>query len=291
MTTKIKINIQKRGDRIASIESLQDSDNSVTNARTFANYRCILNKVNRYFGWEPDKVYYDRLNDRKEEVAECCLKQWKIGNINHLQSIMRILSSLMTRTGFGDRHAMRSYSRSLHRIMTVPTRPAKSDVPDWTVIQPKLAAVRDVTTIGGRVAAIFSYGYVLRVGELFDTKLVDDGEGFHNYLDLDGCVWHIVNQKNGKPKSFDVNPDLCKFLKDGNLGTWLLGKNNGQKYSRASHLLKNHRWKFPSNNDLRKSYETWNIHDSGRTPEEVSAWSTILGHRDNTVDDFYDQKN
>lgn len=288
MSAKIKLNIQKRGDRIASLESIQSSDNYIANKRTFANYRSILNKVNLHFGWEPDKVYYDRLNDKKEEIADFCQQQWKISNIAHLTSIMRIISSLMTRTGFGDKHAMRSYSRSLNRILTVPALPVKSNAPIWTEIQPKLAAAADRYTVVGKIAAIFSYGYVLRVGEIFNTR-IDKRDGYYNYLDLDECVWHVINQKNGKPKTFDVEGRLCKFLKGGNLGVWLLGKANGEQYAPASHILKSHKWKFPSNNDLRKSYETWNINDSGRAPQEIEYWNMVLGHSSNVAHDYYDQ--
>ncbi len=109
-------------------------------------------------------------------------------------------------------------------------------------------------------------------------------DGVHNFLDLDNNVWTVRIQKNGTIKKFNVNPALCKSLPRG---SWLLRKKDGEPFSKSARSLKYHKWSLESNNIMRKSYETWNAHKSGRSPEEKLKWNIILGHTKTTADDYY----
>ena len=269
------------------IQDIQSGENAISNLGTYRNYVSILNAVNKHFKWDYDVVHYDKMNEHAEDIAKFIYSHYKISNTDHYTTKMATLSSWMTRTGYGKDHKLATMVQNSGKFLSVMDKSNQSTIESWEVLQPKLQALGKHSTICGIIARIFSYGYVLRVGEMFNTR-IDKLTPEDNYLDLDKCIWHIGHQKNGKAKQFDVDKSLCDSLKYLQGRTWLLSMPNGSKYSRSASRLTYHHWPLPSNSDLRKSYETWNKHQSGRTSEQVDHWSYILGHSRRTVSAYYD---
>lgn len=278
-------------DRQINIMELQST---FPKQSTFENYRTILNSVNKNFGWETNVIYYDRMNNMAREIADYIYSNYKITNTAHYKQKMSALSSLMTRSKFGEDHLLKTMVCNANELLSVANNKIQQDIESWETLQPKLAELGKERSIRGIIAKIFSYGYVLRVGEIFETRIDADND-IDNYLDLDNGKWYIRKQKNGTQKTFSVDKELCDYLntncKQRCFGAvWLLSKANGTKYLKGCHRLPYHDWNLPCNSDIRKSYETWNRHESGRTEEEKLKWHEILGHTIGTVQTFYDQK-
>lgn len=285
-------------DRQMTIQELQKGADAVPNDRTLKNYVSTLNCVNKHYGWESDIIYFDRMNEKAKEISEFIYQKYKISNTAQFRQKMSALSSLMTRTKFqpDGKHIISMMVNNAGKFLSVADTTLESEIEDWETLRPKLVELGKQNTICGLIARIFSYGYVLRVGEIFETRVdADAANGTDNYLDLDGCMWYIRKKKNGIEKTFNVDPELCQSLKDNCSrrslpAIWLLSKNNGNKYGPASQRLPYHGWSLASNADIRKSYETWNRHNSGRTENEKTKWHTILGHNKSTVKEYYDTK-
>ncbi len=270
-------------DRSMTLEDLQHSDAAITTDVTLRNYRTILNKINDHYGWDQDVIYYDRLEEHSKELPDVMKEIWNVTSIAMLKQKLSGISSLMTRTRFGSKHKVKAVIRTADRLQNIQVQRALQPVPDWeTVVLPKLKEASVNNDVCGIIARIFSYGYVLRVGEIFTTRLIDDG--ISNFLDLDNHKWIVRNQKNRKVKEFEVDADLCKSIPRG---MWLLRKSDGQPYSRCCRNLGYHDWSLPSNNTIRKSYETWNFNKSKRDEEERNAWHNILGHCPEVAEDYY----
>ena len=271
-------------DKQITLSELQNSDSAIIRDECLRNYRCILNAINKHYGWDQDVVYYDRLNDHAQELPEICKKLWSMTSIAALKQKLSGISSLMTRSGFGRDHGIRKLIRTADRLQYVEVKNAGKDIPDWeTDLLPKLRELAQQENACGIIARVFSYGYALRVGEIFSTRLIDDG--ISNFLDLDAGKWLVRNQKNGTIKEFDVDPELCSRI---SRGTWLIRKSDGQPYCKSARTLKYHGWTLPDNHTIRKSYETWNINSSGRDKETSALWHKVLGHSKEVAEDYYD---
>lgn len=273
---------------------LQKGSYGYTKEKTFNNYRSILNAVNKHFGWESNIIYYDRMDNKAQEIADFIYERYKISNTAQYKQKLSSLSSLMTRTQFGKDHKIKMMVVNANVMLSVADQKIVNHIDDWELLQPKLEQLGKEESIRGILARIFSYGYVLRVGEIFKTR-IDINNDVDNYLDLNNCKWYIREQKNGTEKTFSVPAELCDSIKKRPRkadAVWLLSKVNGKKYSTGAQRLtyRNHNWPLPNNNALRKSYETWNRNRSGRSDEEIEHWHYILGHNRQTIDVHYDLK-
>lgn len=272
-------------DRQVKMVDLRDS---FKNERTYNNYRAVLAVVNSHYSWTLDVVFYDRMDNRAKEIAELLHTKYRITSTDHFRQKVSIISSLMTRTGFGKDHRIAVLTQNAGSMLSVAKVNKDSLVEEWESLQPKLVELGKESSVVGIIARIFSYGYVLRVGEIFTTRIKEDN-GKDNYLDLENCIWYVRNQKNGLAKTFKVHQELCDSLK-GLTSEWLLCKADGSKFSPSCQRLPYHGWKLASNTDIRKSYETWNCANKDRSESEKEKWHEILGHSRNTVKAYYDTK-
>jgi hypothetical protein len=275
-------------DRQMNALELQQSGDGFPKESTFRNYLTILNAVNKHYDWDQNIIYYDRLNDNAQEIANFCFAKWQIANTAQFKQKMSALSSLMTHTGFGKDHDIKLMCVNADQRLSVANTKQITTIADWNELLPQLKKLGNERSVNGIIARIFSCQYVLRVAEIF-TTIISDDDDVTNFLDLNECIWHIRDQKNGTEIVFDVNKELCKSLKPRIPRKWLLSKRNGQPYGKSSQRLPYHHWPLPSNNDIRKSYETWNRNHPTRTEEERNQWSSILGHTPATVAATYDQ--
>lgn len=262
-----------------SIDELQKGERAVKSYRTLSSYKAILNQINDSLGLERNIIHFDKLIEHKDQLIDIVKSTWKIRSIVALRQKISAISSLMTRTGFDNEHPVRSLSRKIDRMEITFDNQEPQVIPPWEEMKEKLIKFADHNRgVAGTIARIFSYGYVLRVREMFMTRVARD-DGYHNYLDLDKCVWTIRIQKNGEEKIFDVDPELCKQIPKKSV--WLFGKSTGEPYSPGASHLTYHGWVLEDNNTIRKSFETWNCLHSGRSREEQIKWNKILGHSRN----------
>lgn len=265
-----------------SRQELQQSEGAIYNKKTLGSYFVILNKINDYFGLERDIIHFDELNKHADEIPGLVKQFWSIRSMAALKQKIGSISSLMNRTGFEEDYPIKQMFRKLDRFESIEATPVEENIPDWeTDLLPRLKDYSKDNTICGIIARVFSYGYVLRVSEMFQTRTNRD-DGVNNFLDLDNCKWIIRKQKNKTFKSFDVDPELCKTIPRGN---WLLSKKDTTPYKQAAWTLYYHGWELPSNTIIRKSFETWNIKNNSE--EEAKEWHKILGHSKIVAHDYY----
>ena len=278
-----------------SLIEIQESENAIKNMATFSNYRAIINKLNEHYGLEKDIVHYDFLIDKAAELPDLCTTLWQINNTAALKQKMGSISSLITRAIGSPDHRVKQVTTTIATNYSVPTKLKVRNIPDWNELQPKLREYGKEPSIRGMIALAFSYGYVLRVGEFFDTKIGDD-DGINNFLDPVSLQWTIRLHKNGASgtvRKFDVSQEFIDAL-PRKVG-WLFRKKNGlpyQGHNTATRTLKYHNWwldDLPSNRDIRASFETWNLHTKDRTPEEIALSHMVLGHSKATAYKYYDK--
>jgi hypothetical protein len=278
-----------------SFNDIQESEGAIENMATFRNYRGIINKLNDHYGLEKEIVHYDFLIDKATELPEVCCLLWEINNTDALKQKMGSISSIITRAIGTPDHRVKRVTNTVGKNHSVVTKLKFRDIPDWNELQPKLREHGKEQSIRGIIALAFSYGYVLRVGEFFDTKIGDD-DGINNFLDPVNLRWTIRLHKNGASgvvREFDVSQEFIDALprKSG----WLLRKKNGLPYqgqNTATRTIKYHGWwmnKLPSNRDIRASFETWNLHEEGRSPEQMAVAHEVLGHTKATAHKYYDK--
>lgn len=166
---------------------------------------------------------------------------------------------------------------------------------DWDTAKAVLKKMSSRSGRIGIIALVYSYGYVLRISELYNTVLVDDG--VHNFLDLDNCRWTVRMYKGDKsnstnsrpPRVFDVYAELCDEIKKRCNSKYLLSKSKGSLPYTTCRMPDD--WDYHMNCiDLRKSYETWNLQYSNRELDEIKHWNYILGHKPQTVASHYNKK-
>lgn len=277
-----------------SFNDIQESEGAIENMSTFRNYQGIMNKLNKHYGLEKDIVHYDFLVGKATELPDLCCTFWEINNTDALKQKMSAISSIITRAIGTPDHRIKHVTNTIGKNHSVVTKLKVRNIPDWNELQPKLREYGKEPSIRGMIALAFSYGYPLRVGEFFDTKIgIDDG--INNFLDPVSLRWTIRMHKNGASgtiREFDVCEEFIDALprKAG----WLLRKKNGLPYqgqNTATRTLKYHGWwdELPSNRDIRASFETWNLHTEDRSPEQIAESHEVLGHSKATAHQYYDK--
>lgn len=270
-------------------------------AATLKQYKSRVRQLNIGMKWVPhDAVHFDKYNKFYKQIIEWTPShRASLNSPDKVKTYLKGICSMMTAVNDGNkRHVFGLKVNALGDDMKPEqeVEQFKQDDHMWPNVVEKLTemSVQDsgnITINKCTVALIFSYGYVLRVAELFNTGINDNDE-CDNYLDLDDCEWTINVHKNASSqgsRTFNVVPDLCAELKKRLVGKkWLLPTPTGISYCPGKHYLKTIGWDYFNNRDLRKSFETWNMHDSGHTKDEQEQWNYILGHHPLTVDKYYD---
>lgn len=290
-------------------------------AGSMNTYCNAIRSLNKSMGWvkaggEQTVIYYDRMNDQADQIyrmavcgegwRECLGKPFTFKNkIAPFTTLMRAYDN----SDFShkkDERFITLVERITERTLPPDQEPrSRSESPPpepcfvpnarWEVTLPRLKELAKNDDAVGRIALVYSYGYVLRIGELHRTKFVDDP--LYNFLDLSNCVWTVRYFKGDKDhlpirrpfKVFDVDQELCDILMayyDNDDNPFLIHKSFGDPYD--SHKMPTS-WPLQNCQELRRSYETWNINDSGRQASEIREWNRILGHTPYTVSKYYNR--
>lgn len=275
-----------------SIVDVQQGAGAISNSATYNNYRSVLNKISKHYGWEKDFVHTDLLQEHALELPGVIVQLWDVNNTEALKQKMSSISSMVTRALGTSDHRVKKVLNTIDKNFSIEAKTIPRNIPDWTELQPKLAEYGKEDSVRGVIALAFSHGYVLRVGEMFDTFVGGVDNMKSNYLDPDRLVWKIRMHKNSGSGSreFPVSKEFIDALpkKSG----WLLHKKCGLGYPKpAARTLKYHGWwdDLPSNRDIRASFETWNMHSKGRTKDEVVKSHEVLGHTAQTSAKYYDK--
>jgi|688.fasta_scaffold92018_4 cytidyltransferase-like protein len=268
---------------------------------TLKQYKSRARQINIAMKWQPyDAVHFDKYNKYYKQIIEWApTHRDSLNSQEKIKTYLKGICSLMTAVNDGDKNHL--FGKKVNALCD-DKKPEgeiekfKRDDHYWPNVVEELTemSVQDsgnVTINKCTVALIFSYGYVLRVAEMFNTG-INDNDQSDNYLDFDKCEWVINIHKNSSrqgSRTFSVNPDLCAELKSRLAGKrWLLPTPTGISYCEGKQYLRTIGWDYFSNTELRKCFETWNRHDSGHSDDEIKTWNYILGHKPETVDKYYD---
>jgi len=266
---------------------------------TLKSYKSRVKAINKAMGWLPiEAVHIDKYNTEYKRIIDWAITDSTAAKAKtYLMGICSLMTRYLNETGQGDKYHVFGRKVALMGGDPKPEQEVaafKNPDHDWNNVSWELKHMAEQDAgHKGTIALIFSYGYVLRVAEIFNTG-INSNDQSPNYLDLDRCYWAIGEHKNmdtqGK-RMFNVDPELCAELKKRFSPDvkWLLPSPRGLRMSLCNRHLPSD-WDYHNNTVLRKCYETWNMHHSGRTDDEKKDWNYILGHGINTVDKYYDMQ-
>lgn len=260
------------------------------------NAKSKLKRVNQLLDLEPHNVIHTKAYvDQFSKICHKLLTQkgkqgGQIKSKDELTAYVGTIVGAVTRTLNGEPNPLKELYAQL-RVSDIPNAKPEFDADPWDVTLEKLnhAKVNCPNPFGRLVATIYSYGYVLRVGEIFNTA-VKHISGY-NWLDLDTGIWMIVNHKN-------QSKGVRKFVVDRNLITeirkfvnpkcpYLIHKTTMEPYYTQT-LACIDLTDLPCCSQLRNSFEQFNWHQSRRSRQEKLYWSVdVLGHSEQTVHGHY----
>lgn len=256
---------------------------------TFIQTRALIKAINKQMQLEPlDHIHFDLMNSRCTDVSMAITKHYDVKNYDTLQRYLRSVCGALAKTDLeSEPGALYWHAQNITREFTLDTRLVHKIIPSWiNDLQPQLQKLSETPgQVLPIIAAIYSYGYVLRPEHLFNTALVDDQ--VHNFMDLENCHYYIRQQKNHKVIDFPLPITLCQFIKERVTGTMLIPKTPHKPYQRTAAKLCYHHWPLHNVHVLRHSYEYWNVFESERTKEEQEHWHKVLGHSRSTVMKWY----
>ena len=106
-----------------------------------------------------------------------------------------------------------------------------------------------------------------------------------NYLDLNTKIWHLGKVKASKPVDLPVTDELIASIGQYcTNGAYLIDVPDKE---RVNPTLGMYAWGSYSNNQLRHSFETYNVNTADRSLELQTHFHTILGHTRDTALQYY----
>lgn len=277
---------------IEAIKGLYD------NRRTYENTRTRLKRVNTLLHLDPiDSIHTEEYVKQFATMAHLLMTETGVkgGVLKSKDELTAYIGSIVgavsrTLASSGSVNPLTQLLAKL-KLTDIPNPKPVFDAPPWSQVYAKLdyASVNCSNKFGRIVAICFKHGYVLRVGEIFNTSTIPiDGL---NYLDLNNHEWNISIHKNVSrgSRKFSVTKEFVNELTTL-LTTHcplLIHKSTLMPYTVQTLAVLDLN-DLPSNSQIRNSYEEWNWNESGRSREEQANWSVnVLGHSENTVMSYY----
>lgn len=259
--------------------------------KTFTNVKSVLKKVNEAMGWTPvDVLHVDKMVNGFTVLCSAMLAS----GLAHTKD--ELLSKLFRICGLINRMYPDTDNKLSHLCMKlkadqsglIPNDPIPYTAPKWsTALELLNSQISNNPNPFAKIVCIcFKHGYVLRIGEIFNTKLTNTDTW--NHLDLDTLTWTIRIQKTKGVRVFSVSSEFKNEITPYiGPSSWLIYKSNYDRYN--THTMSTvDLVSLPSNSELRNSYETWNWEVSNRTREQRLYWSVnVLGHDEQTVIKHY----
>ena len=277
---------------IESIKGLYD------NRRTYENTRTRLKRVNTLLRLTPIDVIHTEEYVRQFAtmahllMTETGVKGGVLKSKDELTSYIGSVVGAVSRTlaSKGSTNPLTQLLAKL-KLTDIPNPKPVFDAAPWSDVYNKLhdASINCPNKFGRIVSICFKHGYVLRVGEIYNTSTTPiDGM---NYLDLTNHEWNITIHKNVSrgSRKFTITKEFVDELTPllSPHCPLLIHKSTLMPYTVQTLAVLDLN-DLPSNSQMRNSYEEWNWSESGRSREEQIYWSVnVLGHSENTVMSYY----
>ena len=260
---------------IASIRS------NFPSASYYAGCKSLVKKVNAWLDLPiADTVYPQAYEDNYDDIVQLILDNMVIRNHKDLSSKMATLNASMKFAGYEEG----KFQRQRMQLSNVPIdiKPHDKDVPIWKDLSTLIAKKSvNCNSPGGRtVASAYKNHYVLRVGEIFQTCIVDKPQ--FNFLDTKNLVWNIRAQctKNNRDREFPVSQAFIDEIL-GNVSPhgFLIYRKCGLPFKKNCHTMRiSGLTGIPPVSIIRNSFETWNHARTDIDQDEKDRCSRVLGH-------------
>lgn len=263
----------------------------------------VVRGLNEAMGWQPrDALHVDKLDNVSFDVlikAMAAKKSWSslreadgtpkvekcmayLGKVAGLHTIWHRIDRGIPYEDRGVVNTKFSTNKAAYGKPSGEKMKTFDHVNDrWEKVQERLADITADPGPCGVIATIYVYGYVLRIGEIINTTIEDDG--VHNHLNLFTGTWNIRMHKNANsddpPRELTLPQDLCYQLMgrvSRNRPHWLLHRDGVPLPDDGMPSD----WPLAmTNQELRTSYTTWLINDSGYDDYTQDHWHKVLGHK------------
>ena len=262
--------------------------------RTKANVISTINQLNKHFGWQSTLLHYSKIEADPTAIKDYVLGKYVIGNTSTLRTKLLSIVGAMSRCVPDTITKLSVVANTVERTENIQVLPDTRNFPNW--IEDALPALDVIIASNNKtcstIASVFKEGYVFRISVLFNTMVGPNlGQSNINYLDLDTKIWHLCKIKASKPVNIPVTDALIDSIKqyctNGAIGGhwWLIDV--PLLKDRINPTLGAYGWDSYTNNQLRHSFETWNVNTPGRSIEEQMHYHTILGHKRETALQYY----
>ena len=176
------------------------------------------------------------------------------------------------------------FQRQRMQLGNIPidVKPYDKDVPDWEILSKILDEqnIKCNSPAGRTVALAYKNHYVLRVGEIFQTSIVDKPE--YNFLDTKNLIWYIRASctKNNRDREFPVSQGFIDDIQRNiSKHGFLIYRKCGLPYMKSCHTMRiAGLLGVPPVSIIRNSFETWNHARTDVDQAEKDRCSMILGH-------------
>jgi len=217
------------------------------------------------------------------------MKNYMIKNTSVLRTKLLQISGAQQRCRKTETTKLATLANIAERTISIPAVVDTRVFPCWhsesLPTLRKIAGDKD-NKICAIIAKCFIQGYVFRLSVIFNTIYGPNlGRPGVNYLDTVAKVWYLGKVKASKPFSFTVTDDFIASLSPVN-GEYLIKDVIATR--RVNPSLGLYSWASYTNNELRHSYEAYNINPTtGRSEAEQALWHSILGHTRATAHEYY----
>lgn len=272
--------------KISDLETILTSTN--LKKSSINKYLGVLRTINKLMNWNPfDVLYFTKINENYNKVKDIIKSHYKLTSTDKYREKISCLASLMSKAFPNEENKLKLLTNNAGTMLSIADTREKKNVDDWITLRNKLCDTAKENSVRGLISLIFSYGYVLRVNEIFTTSIIPTDDLSLNYLDLDSNVWYIRNGKTGF-REFKVCQDFCDEIKNKCQGqTFLIEKEKNKIFSKSCRRLTYVplKWEFPKNNLIRSSFETYNL--KYNDPDQQQYYFNVLGHTSATAEVHY----
>jgi len=252
--------------------------------RTKANVVSTINQLNKYFGWPPKLLHYSKIESNAGAVKQYVIDNYIITNTAGLRTKLLSIVGAMSRCVPDVITKLSVVANTVEKTTNITVEPDNRVFPNWvTEVLPALdVIIASNNKICSTIATIFKEGYVFRIAVLFNTMVGPNlGQPGVNYLDLGKKIWSLGKIKGSKPVDLLVTDALVASI--GQFctnGAWLI---DVPAKDRVNPTLGAYDWSSYTNNELRHSFETFNVNTIGRSIDTQNLFHTILGHSRETA--------
>ena len=273
---------------------IQQIKSKYDNVRTYENARSKLKRVNALLNLEPvDVIHTEQYVNQFDNLTHLLMtvtgaKGGMVKSKDELKALVGAIAGAVSRTlPIGQVNPLTKLITKL-KASDIPNPKPVSDAEPWDVILSKFDKViqENPNTFAKIVAVCYKHGYVLRIGEIFNTSTTKIYK--FNYLDLDNLEWQVPIHKG--IRKFTVTKEFADELRPllSDKCPLLIFKSTLQPYTIQTHAVVDLD-ELPSNSEIRSSYQQWNWSaKSGRTKDEQMYWCTnVMGNSEITAITYY----